>query len=270
MFRGAMRTKLLGTILLLTALASCEHKNKNSEPSAPDQGAGGNAAMKPAGDQPPTTPPPATPPPATPPAAAPTPPPSGDDVRPPVAADLAEYAKDLKGNGKMVATFETTMGTIHCELYPEKAPMTVANFVGLATGKKPWLNPKTGTIEKGKPYFDGLIFHRVIADFMIQGGDPLGVGRGGPGYQFGDEVNNGLAMVPGVLAMANAGPGTNGSQFFITEVGPEHLNNKHTIFGQCKELDLVKQIARVPQDAGNKPNTPIVMNRVTVSKMQSW
>ena len=263
-----MRIKLLGTILLLTAAASCEHKNKNSEPSAPSEG---SPAAKPPGDQPLTNAAPsATPPPTTPPPVANTPPPSGDDVRPPVAADLAEYSKDLKGNGKMVATFDTTMGTIHCELYPEKAPMTVANFVGLATGKKPWLNPKTGTIEKGKPFFDGLIFHRVIADFMIQGGDPLGVGRGGPGYQFGDEVNNGLTMQLGTLAMANAGPGTNGSQFFITEVAPEHLNGKHTIFGQCKELDLVKQIARVPQDAGNKPNTPIVMNRVTISKMQSW
>ena len=266
-----MRTKLLGTILLLTVAASCEHKNKNSEPNTPGEPAGGNGAIKNDDGKPadPAAPrlaerPPADPPPTN------TAPPSGDDVRPPVAADLAEYTKDLKGNGKMVATFETTMGAIHCELYPDQSPMTVANFVGLATGKKPWLNPKTGTIEKGKPYFDGLIFHRVIAEFMIQGGDPLGVGRGGPGYQFGDEVQNGLKMAPGVLAMANAGPGTNGSQFFITEVSPDHLNGKHTIFGQCKELDIVKAMGRVPQDAGNKPNTPVVMNRVTVSKMQSW
>jgi peptidyl-prolyl cis-trans isomerase A (cyclophilin A) len=266
-----MRTKLLGPILLVTALAACEHKNKNSEPNAPTETGGGAAASnngegKPA-NPPPSNPPPSNPPPSNSPS---TPPPSNDEVRPPVAADLAEYSKDLKGQGKLVATFETSMGTIHCELFPEAAPMTVANFVGLATGKKPWLNPKTGEITKGKPYFDGLIFHRVIAEFMIQGGDPLGVGRGGPGYQFGDEFNNGKSMEPGTLAMANAGPSTNGSQFFITEVAPAHLNNKHTIFGQCKELDLVKQIARVPQDAGNKPNTPIVMNRVTISKMQSW
>ncbi|MBA3457485.1 MAG: peptidylprolyl isomerase [Deltaproteobacteria bacterium] len=257
-----MRTKLLGTILLLTLAASCEHKNKNSEPNAPT-GSTGTAA---------NTPPANTPPANTPPAEDPknTASPGGDDVRPPVAADLAEYTKDLKGSGKMVATFETTMGAIHCELFPDKSPMTVANFVGLATGKKSWLNPKSGSVEKGKPYFDGLIFHRVIPEFMIQGGDPLGVGRGGPGYQFGDETNNGLKMAPGVLAMANAGPSTNGSQFFITEVQPDHLTGKHTIFGQCKELDLVKKIARVPQDAGNKPNTPIVMNRVTITKMQSW
>ncbi len=263
-----MRTKLLGTILLLTVAASCEHKNKNSDTNAPV-----------ANNTPPANTPPANTPPAnTPPAVAPaetkppanTPPAGGDTVRPPVAADLAEYSKDLKGSGKMVATFETTMGKIHCELFPEKAPMTVANFVGLATGKKPWMNPKTQEVEKGKPFYDGVIFHRVIPDFMIQGGDPLGIGRGGPGYQFGDETDNGLKMAPGTLAMATAGPSTNGSQFFITEVAPDHLNGKHTIFGQCKELDLVKQIARVPQDAGNKPNTPIVMNRVTISKMQSW
>jgi peptidyl-prolyl cis-trans isomerase A (cyclophilin A) len=266
-----MRTKSLGAILLLTLVAvGCEHKNKKTDSNPPtnDQTAQGGMNAGGGGTQtPPTNPPPETPPAKTPPAAVAA---NGDDVRPPVAADLAEYTKDLKGNGKMVATFETSMGTIHCELYPDQTPMTVANFVGLATGKKPWLNPKTGTVEKGKPFFDGLTFHRVIPEFMIQGGDPLGVGRGGPGYEFGDEFPQGLVMKPGVLAMANAGLGTNGSQFFITEVGPEHLNGKHTIFGQCKELDLVKQIARVPQDAGNKPNTPVTMNKVTISKMQSW
>lgn len=255
-----MRTHRLAAVLLLTLAVGCEHKSKSSEnqPSPPPQNQGGQT--------PPTPNKPAEPPPE----AVKKEPLSQDDVRPPVAADLAEYAKDLPGNGKLVATFETTMGTIHCELFGEKVPMTVANFVGLATGKKPWLNPKTGSVEKGKPYFDGLIFHRVIADFMIQGGDPLGIGRGGPGYNFGDEFLPELRMQPGTLAMANAGPSTNGSQFFITEVAPDHLNGKHTIFGQCKELDLVKQIARVPQNAENKPDTPVVMNKVTISKMQSW
>ena len=257
-----MRTHRLGAVLLLTLAIGCEHKPKTSETAPPptknDQG----------GQTPPTNKTAEPPPEAV--KKEPAAPASQDEVRPPVAADFAEYAKDLPGNGKIVATFDTSMGAIHCELYGDKAPMTVANFIGLATGKKPWMNPKTGNVEKGKPYFDGLIFHRVIPEFMIQGGDPLGIGRGGPGYQFGDEFLPDLRMQPGVLAMANAGAGTNGSQFFITEVAPEHLNGKHTIFGQCKELDLVKQIARVPQDDGNKPNTPIVMNKVTISKMQSW
>jgi peptidyl-prolyl cis-trans isomerase A (cyclophilin A) len=143
--------------------------------------------------------------------------------------------------------------------------MTVANFVGLATGKKPWKNPKTGNVEKGKPFFNDLTFHRVIADFMIQGGDPLGTGTGGPGYQFGDEFLPDLKMEPGVLAMANSGPATNGSQFFITEGAPEWLNGKHTVFGKCKELDLVKQIARVPQNAENLPDTPVTM-KITIKK----
>src|SRR3954451_10890210 len=129
----------------------------------------------------------------------------GNDVRPPVAADLAEYTKDIKGSGKLHATIDTSMGTIHCELFGDKAPMTVANFVGLATGKKAWTNPKTGNVEKGKPFFDGLVFHRVIPEFMIQGGDPLGQGTGGPGYQFNDEISPDLKMQPGTLAMANAG-----------------------------------------------------------------
>ncbi len=258
----------LNAVLLSTlALAiGCEHKSKTSEtPPPPPTGKNGEQATGQAQQPPPSQPPtkPAEPPPQQPPAAQ-------GDVRPPVAADLAVYLKDLKGSGKLVATIETSMGTIHCELYGDKVPMTVANFVGLATGKKPWLNPKTGGVENGKPFFDGVVFHRVIPEFMIQGGDPLGIGRGGPGYQFGDEFLPDLRMAPGVLAMANSGPGTNGSQFFITEVAPDHLNGKHTIFGQCKELELVKQIARVPQDESNKPNTPVIMNKVTISKMQSW
>jgi len=260
MFGAHMRTYRLAAVLLLTLAAACEHKPKSSENQTPPP-----KNAEPAGQTPPANKTAEPPPEAVKKEGA-----SQDDVRAPVAADFAEYTKDLPGNGKLVATFDTSMGSIHCELYGDKAPMTVANFVGLATGKKAWMNPKTGSVEKGKPFYDGLIFHRVIPEFMIQGGDPLGVGRGGPGYQFGDEFLPDLRMQPGVLAMANAGPGTNGSQFFITEVGPDHLNGKHTIFGQCKELDLVKQIARVPQNAENKPDTAVVMNKVTISKMQSW
>ena len=125
------------------------------------------------------------------------------------------------------------------------------------------------------PFFDGLTFHRVIPEFMIQGGDPRGTGTGGPGYKFEDEVNNGLVMQPGVLAMANAGPGTNGSQFFIMEGSRPDLVGRHSIFGQCKEVDLVKQIARVPKQCPEcnpddpraaAPATPIAMTKVTITK----
>jgi len=145
----------------------------------------------------------------------------------------------------------TGRGTIHLRLFPEQAPLTVANFVNLALRK----------------YYDGLTFHRVIPDFMIQGGCPEGSGRGGPGYRFEDEIVPALKHdKAGVLSMANAGPGTNGSQFFITEIAPTWLNGKHTIFGQCKEVDLVKQITGVEKGAGDKPKTDVVMNKVTISK----
>ena len=246
-----MRSTIYAVALL--ALVGCEHKNKPKSEPTTNAPSGGSVANPTNPNTPPEKP-------------AVQPPPSGDTVRPPVAADLAEYTKDLPGSGnKLLAKFETTMGTINCELFPDKAPMTVANFVGLATGKKPWMNPDSGNVEKQKPLYDGLIFHRVIAEFMIQGGDPLGQGRGGPGYQFGDEVGNGLKMEPGTLAMANAGPGTNGSQFFITEGAPDWLNDRHTIFGKCGDLDIVKKIARVPQNKMNKPDTPITM-KVVISK----
>ncbi|HEY0193926.1 MAG TPA: peptidylprolyl isomerase [Kofleriaceae bacterium] len=193
---------------------------------------------------------------------------SDGDVRPPTAEDLDGYTKDIQGSGKLMATIDTSMGPFHCELYPDKAPMTVANFVGLATGKKAWTDPN-GAVQK-KPFFDGLTFHRVIPGFMIQGGDPLGVGAGGPGYKFNDEVNTGLEMKPGTLAMANAGThggqGTNGSQFFITEGAPSYLNNRHTIFGQCKEVELVKQITGVPRGPNDKPNDPVTIKSITFSK----
>ena len=165
-----------------------------------------------------------------------------DAERQPVAADLAEYTKDIKGNGPLQAQIETSMGTFHCELFADKAPMTVANFIGLATGKKAWQDPKSGQAQVGKPFFEGLTFHRVIPGFMIQGGDPMGVGVGGPGYQFEDEVNNGLVMKPGTLAMANAGPGTNGSQFFIMEGSRPMLEGGYSIFGQCSDPDVVSKI----------------------------
>ncbi len=193
------------------------------------------------------------------------------DVRPPVAADLAEYATGLPGTGsKLLATIETTLGTLHCELYGDKAPITVANFIGLATGKKPWQDPRTGYVERGKPLFNGLGFHRVIPGFMIQGGDPLGDGTGGPGYEFDDEIWPGAQVGPGVLAMANAGTplghGTNGSQFFVMEGRRRDLDQRHTVFGSCAELDIVKKITSVPRDGDNRPDAPVTITKITVTK----
>lgn len=163
------------------------------------------------------------------------------------------------------AIFETTMGDITCTLYPDKAPVTVDNFIGLATGTKDWKNPATGATMHNRPLYDGTIFHRVIPNFMIQGGDPLGNGTGGPGYSFKDEFSDLTFDEPGRLAMANSGPGTNGSQFFITEVPTPHLNGKHTIFGQCDNPDLVKQITRLATDPRNdRPFNPPKITHVKI------
>ncbi len=187
-----------------------------------------------------------------------------DEVRPPVAADLATYLKDVPGKGKLMATIETSMGDFHCELY-EDVPMTVANFIGLATGKKPFKDPNNGEIKRNVPFFNGIIFHRVIPDFMVQVGDPLGQGVGGPGYEFYNEiVPSRRHDAGGMLSMANAGPGTNGSQFFITEKATPWLDGKHTVFGKCAEVDLVKKITGVPKDAGDKPLTPVTIKKVTI------
>jgi peptidyl-prolyl cis-trans isomerase A (cyclophilin A) len=167
----------------------------------------------------------------------------------------------------VTATFDTSLGTIVVKLFPEDAPETVANFVGLATGKKEWKDPKSGQMKTGTPLYDGTVFHRVIPEFMIQGGDPLGTGTGGPGYKFKDEFESGRKFdKAGLLAMANAGPGTNGSQFFITDGAPSHLNDHHTIFGKCKEVDVVKKIEGVDRGPGDKPNTPVTIKSVKISK----
>jgi cyclophilin family peptidyl-prolyl cis-trans isomerase len=191
---------------------------------------------------------------------------SGGQAHAPDAGTVPNKQSTAPAAPQVTATFQTSMGDIHCALFPDKAPVTVANFIGLATGKKQWTNPKTGKVEKGVPLYDGTVFHRVIPNFMIQGGDPLGVGSGGPGYDFKDEFTDDLKFdVPGRLAMANSGPNTNGSQFFITEVPTPHLNNHHTIFGQCEDLDLIKKIARVPTDGRNdKPVTPVVIKHVVI------
>jgi len=165
------------------------------------------------------------------------------------------------------AILETSMGKITCKLYGNVAPITVKNFVELAEGTKPWTDPATGKVMKNKPLYDNTIFHRVIPNFMVQAGDPLGKGTGGPGYQFQDEFVDGLDFdVPGRLAMANSGPGTNGSQFFITTVPTPHLNHHHTIFGQCDDagLAVARAIADVPRNGQDKPNTDVKIIHITI------
>jgi peptidyl-prolyl cis-trans isomerase A (cyclophilin A) len=164
------------------------------------------------------------------------------------AKDVIKMSNIPQGAGDLYAVFKTSRGNIVVKLFEKDAPKTVANFVGLATGKQEWVDPRSGQKSKAKLY-DGTSFHRVIPQFMIQGGDPLGTGTGGPGYRFEDEFQSGRKFDrPGLLAMANAGPNTNGSQFFITEVATPHLNDRHTIFGEVvKGQDLIPQIAR----AGN-------------------
>lgn len=165
------------------------------------------------------------------------------------------------------AHFDTSLGKFTIELFDSKAPNTVANFVGLAEGSKEWTHPKTRD-RHTKPYYDGIIFHRVINGFMIQGGDPLGQGHGGPGYQFDDEFHPDLRHDrAGILSMANAGPRTNGSQFFITLGPTPHLDRKHTVFGVVTEgLDVVKKIGATPVDRNDRPVTPVVMNTVTIER----
>jgi len=183
---------------------------------------------------------------------------------------LDQATKGLSGSGPLTAKIETTLGTFTCDLYDKQAPNTVANFVGLARGTRPWKDPKTGKWVEKKPFYDGLIFHRVIPGFMIQGGDPEGTGRGSPGYKFDDEISTELSFnAPGLLAMANAGKrdghGTNGSQFFITEGKPEYLNGKHTIFGKCEPLSLIGKITGVERSPGDRPVKEVVMTHVTIA-----
>ncbi len=165
------------------------------------------------------------------------------------------------------AKFDTTEGSFTVKLFEAEAPNTVANFVGLAEGTKEWTDPKTGQ-KKTAPFYDGIIFHRVIDGFMIQGGDPLGKGYGGPGYKFGDEFHPSLKHNrDGLLSMANAGPNTNGSQFFITLAPTPHLDNRHSIFGVIEDgMDVVRKIGKVRIGAQDRPVTDVVINKVTIER----
>ena len=182
---------------------------------------------------------------------------------------LDEATAGLAAGGALGAEIVTDMGTITCALLPDRAPATVASFVGLARGVRPWRDPQTGEWWLGKPYFDGLAFHRVIPEFMIQGGDSItreyeapGAGSGGPGFTLPDELDPAPVFdEPGLLAMANRGPRTHsgGSQFFVTEVPRHNLDGGYVIFGRCEGIDVVKQIARVPVGGANKPLAPVTM-----------
>lgn len=182
--------------------------------------------------------------------------------KPAAKAEQKAIKKEAK---EMFAQFETNMGTFKVKLFADKAPKTVENFVGLAEGTKEWTDPKTGAKVK-KPFYDGLIFHRVIDGFMLQGGDPLGKGTGGPGYQFEDEFDPSLRhSKPGILSMANAGPNTNGSQFFVTVAATPWLDNRHSVFGEVVEgMDVVNKIGKVKTGFQDRPVEDVVIKKLTI------
>jgi peptidyl-prolyl cis-trans isomerase A (cyclophilin A) len=184
-----------------------------------------------------------------------------------VALCCAADGQTQEKTGPVSATLKTSMGEIVVRLYDDKAPKTVANFVDLATGNKEWTDPKTKEKVK-RPLYNGLIFHRVIPDFMIQGGDPLGNGTGGPGYRFEDEFHPDLKhSKPGILSMANAGPNTNGSQFFITVKATPWLDNRHSVFGEVvKGQNVVDAIANTPRDGRDRPVKEVVLQEVVITR----
>ncbi len=166
------------------------------------------------------------------------------------------------------ATLHTSKGDIEVELFEERAPRTVENFIGLATGERTWTDPESGEEVEGEPLYDDVLFHRVIEGFMIQGGDPTGTGRGGPGYQFDDEFHDELRHDgAGVLSMANSGPNTNGSQFFITLDAQPHLDDRHAVFGEVVDgMDVVREIGSVDVDANDRPAEDVLLESVTVDR----
>ena len=179
---------------------------------------------------------------------------------------LADATKNVKGTGALVAKIETSMGSVDCRLFDDKAPITVANFIGLATGERTWKDPASGKWVN-KPAYDGTTFHRVIKGFMIQGGDPQGTGTGEPGYVIKDEIwEGGKHDRTGLLCMANRGPNTNGAQFFITEEPKASLDGKYTIFGECSPPQVIHGIAKVTTGVSDKPKTPVVITSVKISR----
>jgi peptidyl-prolyl cis-trans isomerase A (cyclophilin A) len=173
----------------------------------------------------------------------------------------------VKGTGALSAKIETSLGTATCRLFDDKAPVTVANFIGLATGERTWKDPNSGKWVN-KPAYDGTTFHRVIKGFMIQGGDPKGNGTGEPGYVIKDEIwEGGKHDRTGLLCMANRGPNTNGAQFFITEEPKASLDGQYTIFGECAPTQVVHDIAKLPTGPSDKPQTPVIIKSVKISRV---
>ncbi len=164
------------------------------------------------------------------------------------------------------ADFQTNQGSFRIKLFHDKAPKTVQNFIDLAEGTTEWTHPKTGSKKKNTPFYDGIVFHRIIEGFMIQGGDPKGEGTGGPGYKFADEFHPELRhSKAGILSMANAGPNTNGSQFFITLDATPHLDNRHSVFGEVVDgMDVVRKIGSVATGPGDRPKQPVVIEKLTI------
>lgn len=204
---------------------------------------------------------PSTPPDQTPPAKTPQ---SPDQSLPESPEATAHVSPQPTGP---TAVFDTSMGRMTCKLFSKEAPQTVANFIGLAEGTKDWTNPATHEKMHGKPLYNGTTFHRVIPGFMIQGGDPIGNGEGDPGYYINDEFDSNLNFdVAGRLAMANSGPNTDGSQFFITQAPYPSLDQHYSIFGQCDPHSVIvaQSIAEVERDAKDKPLTPVFLNKVTI------
>jgi peptidyl-prolyl cis-trans isomerase A (cyclophilin A) len=187
-------------------------------------------------------------------------------------ASLSLWSQDKAATSQPTAVIDTTAGKLTCTLFPDVAPIGVANFIGLSNGTKDWTSPITHQKKHGVPLYDGTIFHRVIPNFMIQGGDPMGTGTGDPGYAFKNETSPSLKFDrPGRMAYANAGPDTNGSQFFITEVAYASLNGGYTLFGQCDDasVTLVKEIARMGRDSNDRPYKPVKINHITISGAKS-
>ena len=194
---------------------------------------------------------------------------TGDSPESTAGSDSTDSSDSTDGsqlNGTRTATLQTSMGTVEVELYGERAPRTVANFVGLATGDKTWTDPETGETVDGEPFYQDVPFHRIIDGFMIQTGDRTGTGRGGPGYQFDDEFHEELRHdSAGVVSMANSGPDTNGSQFFITLTETPHLDDVHSVFGQVTEgMDIVREIGSVETDENDRPVEPVVLESIAI------